>query len=346
MIRSFLLFALMNAAAVSWAQTAPAATPAPAPAATPQPKARGPEAVAALDPNRVVATIDGKQITAQQAADMLKPYTPEQRKQLETDLPKFVQQTYMRGQLAEAAKKLNLDQQSPLREQIEIAHDTMLAQAYLAHVSQNGAAPSAAEVESYFNAHPGDFDTVHLSGIFVQFSPPGTPAGAAHSRTEAQAREKVDDLEKKLKAGGDFAALARTDSDNQASAAKGGDLGPFTMGDANIPANIKSAIAKLEPGQFSDPIQIPSGFLIVKLTSRNKAMLEQSRGAVTQHIQQEKNQTALKQEIDKYRIQVQDSDFFDTANAAGPKIPSLQRPAPEDSAPPASTPPPPGRPKS
>src|SRR6185437_4939199 len=142
MIRSFLLFALMNAAAVSWAQTAPAATPAPAPAATPQPKARGPEAVAALDPNRVVATIDGKQITAQQAADMLKPYTPEKRKQLETDLPKFVQQTYMRGQLAEAAKKLNLDQQSPLREQIEIAHDTMLAQAYLAHMSQGSTAPA------------------------------------------------------------------------------------------------------------------------------------------------------------------------------------------------------------
>src|SRR6478609_1459824 len=108
MTRSFLLFALLNAAAVSWAQTAPAPAPATAPTAAAQPKARGPEAVAALDPNRVVATIDGKQITAKQALEMLKPYTPEQRKQLESDLPKFVQQTYMRGQLADAAKKLNL----------------------------------------------------------------------------------------------------------------------------------------------------------------------------------------------------------------------------------------------
>jgi parvulin-like peptidyl-prolyl isomerase len=345
MTRSFLLFAFLNAIAVSWAQTPPAATPAPEPAAAAQPKARGPEAVAALDPNRVVATIDGKQITAKQAADMLKPYTPEQRRQLETDLPKFVQQTYMRGQLAEAAKKLNLDQQSPLREQIEIAHDTMMAQAYLQHLSQNSGTPPAAEVESYFNAHPGDFDSVHLSGIFVQFSPPGTPAGAAHSRTEAQAREKVDDLEKKLKAGTDFAALARTDSDNQASAAKGGDLGPFIMDNANIPANIKSAIAKLEPGQFSDPIQIPNAFLIVKLMTRNKATLEQSRAAVAQHMQQEKSQAALKQELDKYQIQVQDSDFFNTANASGAKIPSLQRPAPSVSAPPPP-PPPPGQPKS
>jgi hypothetical protein len=341
MTRSFLLFALLNAAAVSWAQTAPAPAPATAPTAAAQPKARGPEAVAALDPNRVVATIDGKQITAKQALEMLKPYTPEQRKQLESDLPKFVQQTYMRGQLADAAKKLNLDQQSPLREQIEIAHDTMLAQAYLAHMSQGSTAPATGEAESYFNSHPGDFDTVHLSGIFVQFSPPGTPAGAAGSRTEAQAREKVDDLEKKLKAGDDFTALAHSESDNQASAAKGGDLGPFTMGDANIPANIKSSIAKLEPGQYSEPIQIPSGFLIVKLMSRDKATLERSRGAIDQRLQQEKTQTALKQELDKYKIQVQDSDFFDTANGSAPKIPSLQRPAPSTSAPPA-----PGRPKS
>jgi peptidylprolyl isomerase len=333
MTRSFLLFVLLNAAAVSWAQT-----PAPAAAqAAPQPKARGPEAVAALEPNRVVAIIDGKQITAKQAADMLKPYTPEQRKQLEANLSNFVQQTYTREQLAEAAKKLNLDQQSPLREQIEVARDNMLAQAYLAHLTP---APAAAEAEAYFNSHPGEFDTVNLSGIFVQFSPPGTPAGAAGSRTEAQARDKVDDLEKKLKAGGDFTALARSESDNQASAAKGGDLGKFTMGDPQIPANIKNAIAKLEPGQFSEPIQIPSGFLVVKMMSRTKATLEQSRAGIIQRMQQEKSQAALRQELDKYKIQVQDSDFFDTANGSAPKIPSLQRPAPS-----ASTPPAPGTPK-
>jgi len=337
MIRSFLLLALLNCGAVSWAQTTPAAAP---PAATPgQPKARGPEAVAALEPNRVVATIDGKQITAKQAVEMLKPYTPEQRKQLESNLPNFVQQTYTREQLAEAAKKLSLDQQSPLREQIAVARDNMLAQAYLAHMSQT-AGGAGSDPKQFFDAHPGEFDTASLSGIFVQFSPPGTPSGAPGGRTEAQAREKVDDLEKKLKAGGDFTALARSESDNQASAAKGGDLGTFTMGDPQIPADIKTAIAKLEPGQYSEPISIPSGFLVVKLASRTKATFEQSRAAVTQRMQQEKGQAALKQELDKYKIQVQDSEFFDTANAPAPKIPSLQKPAPS-----ASTPPPPGQPK-
>jgi len=114
------------------------------------------------------------------------------------------------------------------------------------------------------------------------------------------------------------------------------------MGDPQIPADIKTAIAKLEPGQYSEPISIPSGFLVVKLASRTKATFEQSRAAVTQRMQQEKGQAALKQELDKYKIQVQDSEFFDTANAAAPKIPSLQRPAPAASTPAA---PPPGQPK-
>jgi hypothetical protein len=334
---SLLLFVLLNGAALSWAQTTPATAP---PAASSQPKARGPEAVAALEPNRVVATIDGKQITAKQAADMLKPYTPEQRKQLESNLANFVQQTYTREQLADAAKKLNLDQQSPLREQIDVARNNMLAQAYLAHMSQAANSTGTADPKQFFDAHPGDFDTVNLSGIFVQFSPPGTPAGAQGTRTEAQAREKVDDIEKKLKAGSDFTALAHSDSDNQASAAKGGDLGTFTMGDPQIPADIKSAIVKLEPGQYSEPISIPSGFLVVKMMSRTKATFEQSRATITQRMQQEKGQAALKQELEKYKIQVQDPEFFDTANGSAPKIPSLQRPAPASSAPPA-----PGQPK-
>ena len=328
---SSFLFSVLCCAAFALAQTAPPApaTPAPGtPAATAAPpKARGPEAVAAVDPNRVVATIDGKQITAKQALDMLKPFPPDQRKQAESNLSNFVQTTYTREQFAQAAKKLNLDQQSPLKEQLDLARDNMLAQAYIAHISQTAGNTASADPQKFYDSHPGDFDTVNLSGIFVQFNPPGTPAATPGSRTEAQAREKADDLEKKLKAGGDFAALARSDSDNQGTATKGGDLGPFTLGDPQIPADIKTAIVKLEPGQYTEPIHIPNAFLIVKLTSRSKATFEQARAQIVRRMQQDSSQAAVKQELDKYKITVQDSDFFDTARGGASNIPSLQRPA-------------------
>src|ERR1700758_3854769 len=75
-------------------------------------KVRGPEEVAQQDPNHVVATINGKQITAKQAVDMLKALSPEQRQKFEKNLPQVLQQLYMTGQLADEATKLGLNQQS------------------------------------------------------------------------------------------------------------------------------------------------------------------------------------------------------------------------------------------
>jgi parvulin-like peptidyl-prolyl isomerase len=332
---SLFLLAAASCAIPAWSQTAAPAAQAPA---APSIKPRGPEAVAAQDPNRVVAVIDGKQITAKQALDMLKPFPPEQRKQYESNLSNLIQQIYMREQLADAAKKVNLDQQSPWKEQIELTRDNILAQAYLAQVSSNaGKSATVEDPQKYYDSHPGDFDSVKLSGIFVTFSPPGTPANATGgaTRTESEARDKADGVEKKLKAGGDFTALARTESDNQQSAAKGGDLGTYNTGDAAIPADIKTAIVKLQAGQYSEPIHIPSGFLIVKVESRTKLTFDQARPGIVQRLQTDKSKAVVQEQLDKYKIQVQDTDFFNASNAPASNIPSLQRPP---SSPPPGTP--------
>jgi hypothetical protein len=344
---SFFLLAVTAAVIPAWSQTttpqAPASQTPASPAAAPSIKPRGPEAVAAEDPNRVVAVMDGKQITAKQALDMLRPFPPEQRKQYESNLSNLIQQVYMREQLADAARKVNLDQQSPWKEQIDFNRDNILAQAYLAHLSSNAGKSAVIEdPQKYYDSHPGDFDSVKLSGIFVSFSPPGTPAsaGGGHARTESDAREKVDEVEKKLKAGGDFSTLARTESDNQQSAAKGGDLGTYNTGDPNIPADIKAAIVKLQTGQYSEPVNIPNGFLIVKMDSRTKLTFDQARPRIIQSMQNEKSKAVVQEELSKYKIQVQDPDFFNASNAPATHVPSLQRPGS------APTPPPSPKPKS
>ncbi len=150
-----------------------------------------------------------------------------------------------------------------------------------------------------------------LSGIFVAFNPPGTPAnGSANSRTEQEARAKADDLEKKLKAGGEFATLARTESDNQQAASRGGELGTYGVGDPQLPASIRTAVQNLQAGQTSEPIRIPNAFLIVKLDSRNKQTFDQAKPEIQQKLKTEQSQAAVKQEVDKYKIQVQDPAFF------------------------------------
>jgi len=351
-MKSSLLLSGFVCAAVTFAQAtsspgSTSQTPAPS-SATPTTssasplKVRGPEAVAKQEPNRVVATINGKQITAKQAADLLKAIPPEQLKQYESNLASVIQQIYTSQQLAQQAVKLNLDQQSPYKEQIELNRDSILARAYLNKVASTTSVTGAPDPQQYYNSHQEEFDRVKLLGIFVGFNPPGTPAtSASNSRTEEQARGKADDIEKKLKAGADFTTLARTESDNQQSAARGGEIGTFSVGDPQLPADLKTAVEKLQPGQVSEPVRIPNALLILKLESRNKLTFDQAKPEIVQKLQNERNQAAVKQEVDKYKIQVQDPDFFSTAAGPPSNIPSLQRSAPASTHPNSA---PPGKP--
>lgn len=314
----------------SAAQAAPAQTPASqSSAASAGLKPRGPEAVAAQDPTRVVATIAGKPLTARQALDLLKPLPPQERKRFEANLQGLVQQIYMEDQLADEASKMSLDQQSPWKEQLQMARANILTQAYLNKVANSAPGSATEDPKQYYDSHAADFDQIKLSGIFIAFSPPGTPASGtgAANRTEEQARQKADDLEKKLKAGGDFSAVARTESDNPQLAAKGGEIGTFTSGDAGLPADIKTVVLKLQAGEISEPVRMPNGFFILKVESRSKLPFEQARSGITQRLQNEKNQAAVKQELDKYKIEVKDPDFFNASNAPAHPTPSLQRPA-------------------
>lgn len=326
---SFLLLAAL-CSAPAWSQTAPPpkppAAPAPPVASSSGLKARGPEAVTQQDPNRIVATIGGKQITAKEAMDLLKPLGPEDRKRFESNLTALVQQLYMTTQIADEASKLKLDQQSPWKEQLQMARSNILTQAYLAKEANTPGAST--DPKAYYDSHTADYEQVKLSGILVAFNPPGTPAaGATVQRTESQALEKANDLEKKIKGGGDFAALARAESDHQQSSVKGGDFPAMMMGDPGLPPAIKVAVMKLQPGQVTDPIRVQGGFFIFKLENRNTMPFEQAKPNIAQKIQTDRNQIVLKQEMEKYKVDVRDPDFFNISTVPSLNAPpSLQRP--------------------
>lgn len=290
---------------------------------------RGVDAVAKETPNKVVATVNGKQITAKEAADMIDALSPQERKRYESNLSALVQQIFAAQQIAGDALKQNLDQKTPYKEQIEISRDGILTQAYLRAAIES---PAAAEkAKQYYDAHPAEFEEVKISGILIGFNPPGTPANSATlTRTESEAQAKAADIEKRLKAGGDFAALARTESDHQQTAVKGGDLGGFLTSDVNVPADIRDAVAKLQANQVSDPIRSAiggaNGFLIIKLNSRNKLPFDEVKPTLIPKL-----------ELDKYKIHVEDPQFFAAAPAPTPNIPSLARPNPQATQPAPST---------
>jgi len=337
MKRSFLLlftsaFAFAQTPAPS-AQSTPTTQPTPATQAAPSPsqlKPRGPAAVAKEDPSRVVATVAGQKVTAAEALKLLQAVPQNELQQIQQKgggLPAALQQIFLMQHLSTLAAQQRLDQDEPLKTQLQFNKENMLAQAYINQVSEK-AKPSAADVKSFYDQHPQDFQEAKLSAIIVNFTPTGAPAApnSPGARTETQAKAKADDLVKKLRGGGNFAEIAKTDSDHKASADKGGQLGTYSPD--KLPKEISEPLFKLKAGEITDPIRESSGFYILKLESLNKKSFEQAQGDIVTQLKNEQVRKVIDQTNAQYQVQVQDTDFFGLPGTTSPNTPSLNRPSP------------------
>ncbi len=79
-------------------------------------------------------------------------------------------------------------------------------------------------------------------------------------------RREAEDAIKKLKSGADFATLAKNESVDRASAARGGKMQPFSPKD-----NFGAEVAHLKIGELSDIIRTHDGYHIIKLLDRKPA---------------------------------------------------------------------------
>jgi hypothetical protein len=79
---------------------------------------KGPSDVARDDPNRLVAVFDGKEMTAQQAWNMLKKVQPAVRDSYKSGLTGLLERLYFQNAIAAEAQKLHLDKQQPWKDQL------------------------------------------------------------------------------------------------------------------------------------------------------------------------------------------------------------------------------------
>lgn len=92
--------------------------------------------------------------------------------------------------------------------------------------------------------------------------------------SEADARNRLQQLKERIDNGTPFEELARLHSED-ASAAKGGDLGWLNPGDT-VP-DFEKAMDALKPGQVSDPIQSPFGWHLIQVLERRDQDVTQER---------------------------------------------------------------------
>jgi peptidyl-prolyl cis-trans isomerase D len=88
----------------------------------------------------------------------------------------------------------------------------------------------------------------------------------ADATTGAAARAKAEAAVKKLRAGADFAALARAESDDPGSKASGGELGVFGRG--QMVKEFEDAAFGAEPKQIVGPVKSAFGYHVIQVEER------------------------------------------------------------------------------
>lgn len=118
------------------------------------------------------------------------------------------------------------------------------------------------------------------------------PQGA-DAATRDEARKKIEDIEKKLKAGADFEKLASEQSQDEGSAKQGGDLGFFGKGRMVKP--FEEVALKLSPGETSGIVETPFGFHLIRVEEKREERekpLDEVREEIVKSLTDEKVKAA------------------------------------------------------
>lgn len=241
-----------------------------------------------------VATLGQVVVSQEELQQFLQVLPAAQREAMRND--RVVLEQWLRSRLAEKAvveqaKAQEWDKKAEIRSAIEEAQNQVILRSYLQSVSEPAADyPSEQDLQTAYQANQDQFQLpamYRLSQIFL--SVPDKDEQAL-----AQAKKRADAWVKQMREGkADFAALAKEHSDEKISAERGGDNGFLPMSQL-VPA-MRATVAKLEPGQLSDPIVQADGVHILQLTDLRPASvrsLEEVKPALRDALRRQRQQEA------------------------------------------------------
>ncbi|WP_114814922.1 peptidylprolyl isomerase [Paraburkholderia kururiensis] len=231
--------------------------------------------------NDVVANAAQASVTQDDIETLVKSLSPEGRTRLAADpaaMDRLVHSTLEQKAVLAEAKAKGWDTQPQVQAAIEAARREVIVRTYLASVNAPPSDyPSDADLEAAYNEHQNAFAVpraLHLAQIYIAVPPNADQATL--DKAGKQAAHLAELARSGAKAGtsggtknNDFASLAKANSQDKASADRGGDMGfvPETM---LLPA-VRDAANALTPGQVSAPVRTQTGFHVLKLIDTRPA---------------------------------------------------------------------------
>ncbi len=179
---------------------------------------------------------------------------------------------------------------------------------------------SPQDLQGYYDQHREDYrvpEQVSVSHILIKTPLPG-PDGKVDPKGVEEARKKAEDILKQLKAGGNFAELAKKYSEDPGSGKNGGSLGFIGRG-RTVPEFEKAAFS-LPKGSTSDLVQSSYGFHIIRVDDKQAAhvkTLEEVKDQIEGSIREQKAAQAVSNQVNALLGQARAVGLDKAATAKG-----------------------------
>lgn len=248
------------------------ATTATATTSTSSASASGTAPSAGPDEDATLVTVNGEAIKMRDLKVVTMTLSPEERQQLEstTGQVRLMERMVQMKILEQEGRKRGLANDPDIKFRVDAASDMALAEATLERLTREAGSGDARALYEKFKER---FETFDTNQILVTTDKSKVPARKGKALPPAQAQQKAAQIVAQIRGGGNFAQIAQAQSDDPETAQRGGRTGPMPR--EALPPELDAALAKLQPGQVSDPIETQFGYFIFQLVEKSARPFEE-----------------------------------------------------------------------
>ncbi len=271
--------------------------------------------------NPVVISVGAEQITKADF-EMFLAALPDQVKAQMATVPKrrIAEQIADIKVFAAEARRRKLDQGA----MAQIEMDQALASSLFRDI-QAKTNPTAADMQAYYEKNKDQYQKVKARHILLRFK--GSPVPVREGQkdlTKEESLAKALELKKAIDAGGDFAALAKKESDDAGSGANGGDLGAFGRGMMVPP--FEQAAFSLPIGKTSDPVESQFGYHIIQVQEQLGKDFASAKAEIEPKLKPELAQKAMGDIKAAGKVVFNDAYFAEPVPPVPPAPPAAPKP--------------------
>ncbi len=295
-------------ASVGFAQNAPAAGNSAAQGGT-----ESQASATAISPDKVVLKVGNTQITRADIDFLIDSLSPQVQKALAIRGRKPVGDEYaLMLVLSQKAHSDHLDASPEVQRRIALEKIRILAQEEYRKIAE-GIQVTPEEINSYYNAHKGDFEEAKIREFVVRKKAADAKAGDP-GLSEAEARARLASIQKAIEAGTDIKVVAKKfDVPNVVMV----NPMPQTVRKGEMIPALDQVAFNLKDNQFSQPVDTPHALVLLQVLSHPQTDMKTVSDQIENELRQEKLKTALDDMKAKANIWMDPAYFKVPQNSSG-----------------------------